>query len=283
MKKVLLAVFSLFLVWPFRVEAEGLFVKMAFGLIRGGIVDGAGDSLNGYFDIQHLEPRKLSIGMDLSLETLYQFSSRFGVSLGFCFTKQMPEGPSAMFIPPEGSVMAENFQLSPVFSSEIYSVYINGIYFLPLTSSHQIYVFGGTGYYLGQFMCGRDARDVEFRYYNFKKEFFSWSYESNANTFGYHIGAGLDIGFPNNLYLSIEGLYRAVSFSIHNTSVIYDSRWSGFPFPVDYEEADSFGEDSTFFYGYRTDKNAAEGDIQYNVNSFDFSGFTLRLALKFKF
>lgn len=132
MKKFLLAVFSLFLVWPFQAEAQGLFVKMALGLRWGGIVDGAGDSLNGYFDIQHLEPDKSSKGTDLSLESIYQFSSHFGVSLGFCFTKQTPEGPSAVFISPEGSVMAENFQLNPVFSSEIYSVYVSGIYFLLL-------------------------------------------------------------------------------------------------------------------------------------------------------
>jgi opacity protein-like surface antigen len=283
MKKIYLAVFSLFLIWPFQVEAKELFVKMAFGLKQGGSIDGAGDSINDYFEIQHLEPEKLSLGMDLSFESIYQFSSHIGVSLGFSFTKQTPEGPSAVFIPPDDWSMDENFQFSPVFSSEIYSVYVNGIYFLPLPASHQMYVFGGMGYYLGTFLCGHDADDVEFRFYNFKKEFFCWSYESDVNTLGYHIGAGIDFGLSNNLYISFEGLYRVVSFSIHKTSVIYDSRWIGMPFPVNYEEAALYGEDSTFFYGYRTDKNAAEGDIQYNVNNFDFSGFTLRLALKFKF
>lgn len=283
MKKIFLAVFSLFLILPFQIEAKELLVKMAFGLTQAGRINGSGDSLNDYFGIKHLKPEKSSFGIDASLEFIYQFHPNFGLALGFGFAKQTPNGTSVVFIPPEGSAIEEEFQLNPMFSSEIYPVYMNGIYFIRLFTSHQMCVFGGVGYYFGRFLCGRDASDVAFRFYNFKEEYFCWSYESNANTLGYHIGVGIDFDFSNNMYLSVEGLYRAVSFSIHKTSVIQDSRWSRLPFPVNNEEAGLYGEDSTFFYGYRTDENAPERDIQYNVNSFDFSGFSLRVALKFKF
>lgn len=283
-KKIFVGVFSLLLFFTSHLGGKDLFVKFSLGITKAGRVDGAGESLINYYDVQHVESVESGTAGEISLEFIYQFHPKFGVSLGFGFVKRTPEGATTEFYPPEGSPIQEEFQLAPVFASEVYPIFLNGIYMQKFANKFQMNIFGGLGYFFGRFLCGRDENDIDLRFLKFHQRYWSWTYESSATSFGYQLGAGIDINVSKQMFLIFEGLYRNVEFEAFDPSVIPSGLWSGLPaVPLTEEEARQYGEDKTFFYAFRYEEDGIEGDIQYNVNKIDFSGFYFRIALKFKF
>jgi len=171
--------------------------------------------------------------------------------------------------------MLATFFYEPEFATEIYPITLTGVFSLPLTSGIDFNILGGVGYYFGNVEIREPNRSVITDNPDYFWYHFTWIMESKVNTVGYHAGGGFDISVGGGLILSIEALYRGVSFSDFDTEVVQELITFDPP-------ADLWGN-STFLYAEQKGGDVDMGDIEYPVTNISLSGFIFKAGFKLRF
>lgn len=180
----------------------------------------------------------------------------------------------------------DEFSCSPKLSSEAIPIYLTAIFSFPVKSSIQLNFLGGIGYYLGkikgtEIVGERGELDNPYMIANR----LLWKFESRTNAIGFHTGIGIDMALPLDMFFCFEAIYRVASFKKLKTSV---QKMTDNGIPYFYavqigETGEDLGVDSTFFYVQKIREVEEQKDIDYRVSHFDYSGFSFRAGLKFKF
>jgi hypothetical protein len=273
---VLLIILGLFLLWPFHLFSKHLYGKIAFGLFTGGNVDDVWQSTTGYYEFKAIKGAKSPSGLDVSLEFIYQLHPNISFSLGAEYFSKKVNGSIGWFTSPEASDFIGDFSYSPELDMEVYSVFLSAIYSFPVMTTVRLNFLGGVGFYFGRIECTEvnwrnETGDPRSRW-----NYFTWRYESDVNTVGFRSGIGVDIDVFPQMFLTLEALYRWGQFkSFHSCVAELYSRY-GF-------ESTELGEESTFLYAERILGTEEQGDIDYNVSDFSYSGFSFLVGFKFKF
>jgi hypothetical protein len=273
-KSALLMIIGLLLVAPFQLQAvDKLAVKMSFGLAYGGKVEGQAISTTDFFGYQAAEPEKAGSGMDFTLELTYQLNPSFGLAVGFGFINKSMQGHSGIFT--DDQVMLATFFYEPEFAAEIYPLTLTGVFSLPLTNGIDFNVLGGVGYYFGNVEIREPNRSVTTDNPDYFWYHFTWIMKSNVNTIGYHAGGGFDISMGGGLILSLEALYRGVSFSDFDTEVVQDL--------ITFDPPTDLWENSTFLYAEQKGGDVDMGDLDYPVTNISLTGFVFKAGFKLRF
>jgi hypothetical protein len=275
MKKcTLLILIGVLLLTPFHLRAQDkLAVKMSFGLPYGGKVEGQAVSTTGFFGYQAAEPEKAGLGMEYSLEFIYQLNPTFGLALGFGFINKSMKGHSGIFT--DDQVMLATFWYEPDFASEIYPVTLSGVFTRPLSDGINLNLLGGVGYYFGNVEVREPNWSVLTDNPDFFWPLFTWIMKSNVNSIGYHAGGGFDISMGGGLIISLEALYRSVSFSNFDTSVIQEL--------ISLNPPEGLWGNSTFLYAEQLAGEVDMGDLDYPVTSVSLTGFVFKAGFKLRF
>jgi len=285
-KYVFPVIFGLYLLCPISVESKQLYVKMNFGLLIGGNVNDSWHLNQKYYDYALTQGKKIGPGQDLSLEFIFQLHPNISFSLGSGYISRSLSGSAGRFTPLGIDEVVENFSCSPKISSEMIPIYLTAILSFPVNPSVQLNFLGGIAYYLGnikgtEIVGEYGERDNPSMIANR----LIWKFESSAKTIGFHAGTGIDMALPLNMFFCFEALYRVVSFKKFKTSV-QKMTASGVPEVLAHligETGEYLGVGSTFFYVQKIREVEEQKDIDYRVSHFNYSGFSFRAGLKFKF
>jgi len=285
-KYVFPVIFGLLLLCPFSVESKQLYVKMNFGLLTGGNINDSWHLNQGYYDYTLTQGKKTSPGLDFSLEFIFELHPNISFSLGSGYISRSLNGYTGRFTPFGTDEVVENFSCSPKLSSEMIPIYLTAIFSFPVKSSIQLNFLGGVGYYLGK-IKGTEivGEHGELDNPSMIANRLIWKFESSANAIGFHTGTGIDMALPLDMFFCFEAIYRIVSFKKLKTSV-QKMTLSGVPRVYAVligETGEDLGVDSTFFYVQRIKEIEEQKDIDYRVSHFNYSGFSFRAGLKFKF
>jgi hypothetical protein len=275
MKKfAFLILIGVLLLTPFHLRAQNkLAVKMSFGLAYGGKVEGQAVSTTGFFSYQAAEPEKAGSGMDFTLEFTYKLNPTFGLALGFGFINKSMNGHTGVFR--DNQVMLATFRYEPEFASEIYPITFSGVFTLPLSEGIGLNLLGGVGYYFGTVDVREPNRSVITDNPDYVWYHFTWIMKSNVNTIGYHAGAGFDISMGGGLIVTLEALYRSLSFSNFDTSVIQELQT--------YNPPQGLWGNSTFLYAEQQEGDVDMGDLDYPITSISLAGFVFKAGFKLRF
>ena len=279
-------IFGLLLLCPFSVESKQLYVKMNFGLLTGGNINDSWHLNQGYYDYTLTRGKKIGPGLDFSLEFIFELHPNISFSLGSGYISRSLYGRISRFTILGTDEVVENFSCSPKLSSEMIPIYLTAIFSFPVKSSIQLNFLGGVGYYLGkikgtEFVGERGELNNPWMIANR----LIWKFESSVNAIGFHTGIGIDMALPSDMFFCFEAIYRVASFKKLKTSV---QKMTQSGVPRLYAEVlgltgEDLGVDSTFFYIQRIREIEEQKDIDYRVSLFNYSGFSFRLGLKFKF
>lgn len=285
-KYVFPVIFGLLLLCPFSVESKQLYVKMNFGLLTGGNISDSWHFNQGYYDYTFTRVKKTGPGLDFSLEFIFELHPNISFSLGSGYISRSLYGRISRFTIFGTDEVVENFPCAPKLSSEIIPFYLTAIFSFPVKSSIQLNFLGGVGYYLGkikgtEFVGERGELNNPWMIANR----LIWKYESTVNAIGFHTGIGIDMALPSDMFFCFEVIYRVASFKKLKTSV---QKMTQSGVPRLYAEVlgltgEDLGVDTTFFYIQRIREIEEQKDIDYRVSHFNYSGFSFRAGLKFKF
>ncbi len=273
---VLLIILGAFLLWPLHLFSKHLYGKIAFGLFTGGNVDDVWQSTTGYYEFQSSQGAKAPSGLDASLEFIYQLHPHISLSLGTAYSSKKMNGSTGLFASPEGGDFIGDFSYSPELDLEVYSIFISAIYSFPVMRTVRLNFLGGAEFYFGRAECTEvnwrnETGDPRSRW-----NYFTWLYESKVNTIGFRSGIGVDIDLFPQMFLTLETLYRWGQFKTFHSSVTELYSRYGF-------ESSELGEESTFLYAERILGSEEQGDINYQISGFSYSGFSFLAGFKFKF
>jgi hypothetical protein len=246
---------------------------MSFGLAYGGKIEGQAISTTEYFGYEAAEPAEAGYGMDFTLEFTYQLNPNFGLALGFGFINKSMNGHTGIFT--DDQVMLATFWYEPEIASEIYPITLSGVMTIPLSESFDFNLLGGFGYYFGNVEVREPNRPVLTDNPDFFWPFFTWIMESSVNTIGYHAGGSFDISMGGGLIISLEALYRSVSFSNFDTSVISELVTANPP--------EGLWGNSTFLYAEQLGGEVDMGDIEYTVTNISLTGIVFKAGFKLRF
>jgi len=285
-KYVFPVIFGLLLLCPFRVESKQLYVKMNFGLLTGGNINDSWYLNQGYYDYTLTRVKKTGPGLDFSLEFIFELHPNISFSIGSGYISRSLYGRISRFTIFGTDEAVENFSCSPKLSSEMIPIYLTAIFSFPVKSSIQLNFLGGVGYYLGkikgtEIVGERGELDNPWMIANR----LLWKFESRVNAIGFHTGIGIDMALPLDMFFCFEAIYRVASFKNLKTSV-QKMTPSGVPYFYAVqigETGEDLGVDSTFFYVQKIREIEEQKNIDYRVSNFDYSGFSFRVGLKFKF
>ena len=146
----------------------------------------------------------------------------------------------------------------PEIQAEVVPICFSAVLSLPV-SSFQLNLLGGVGLYFGSFTSNSEMEII----YPTR----SWShtpnnFDASKNSMGLHVGGGIDIPLPMNIFLTLDALYTSVNFkNIKSEAVL--------------------GGDTTLVYFVFP--NNTDVYLDYSITSVDSSGFTFRTGVKFMF
>ena len=275
MKKLTIVIFvGVLLFSSFHLSADNkLAVKMSFGLAYGGEIEGQAESTTGFFGYQAAEPENAGFGMDFCLEFIYQLNPNFGLALGLGFINKSMMGHTGVFT--DNQVNMATFWYEPEFAAEIYPITLSGVFTLPLSEGFDFNLYGGAGYYFGNVEVRDHNLDVLTDNPDFFWYHFNWIMKSSVNSLGYHAGGAFDISAGGGLIITLEALYRSVSFSNFDTEVV--QRLSTLNPPTE------LWGNSTFLYGQQAGGDVDMGDIEYILTNLSLTGFVFKAGFKLRF
>lgn len=256
----------LLLIVPLNLHSKKLFLRLTFGLTSGG--DIIGDALfypTGYKCVAVDQMESSKIGMDIYVEFIYQLTPHFSLSFGNGYSSRMLQAKSQKFSPAEGSTYIYEYTFFPRINSQMVPFCFSAIYSLPVSSSFQMNIKGGIGYYYGIFeseskfhrsIPGQEPVERDFRPSNF---------DGKGHGVGFHLGTGFDVDLSEHFTLIMEGLYTKVKFKKFESSAEYEEKQLLFSKMVINLETSTY----EFF--------------DYCGSEFDLTGFSFRAGLKLTF
>lgn len=259
-KRIFFMIFIALLLFPYRLEAKGLYVKMTFGVASGGDVADALLTHKKYCDyISMGEEKESRLGEVIYLEFKYQLNSYISFSVGNGYAYKILKGKTAHFSPPGEAehVIIGGFTLSPEFSSEVIPLCFSTIFSLPVHPAVQINFTGGVGYYFGSFESKTKWRLPSLPGFS-TFEYRSWNFKGNARTVGFHLGAGFDVDLSWSLFLTVDALYRVVNFN-------------------NIQSSGELGEETTFSFLQFYDGGEPLTDFDYRTLKVSLSGLPSKL------
>lgn len=279
-KHIIPLIFCLLLLYPINLESSQFNIKIGLGLFQGGKIQDVWRTKTDFYDYTSIPGEKTELGLDISLELLFQINSSFGFSLGTGYISKAFSGSVGQFKVPDTGDLSGDFSYSPMFNSDMYPFYFTAIWSHPVRLNARLNFLGGVGYYFGKIKCLSDNFSSNLHDLDMQWSYFSWIYESNINTIGFHLGTGLEIDLSNKSFLFVEALYRGVKFKKFKTSHIYSS--SSLLVQIIGEGRKELGGESTFMYAQRLSGDETWGDIDYRFYNLNFSGLFFRVGVKFR-
>jgi hypothetical protein len=280
-KHIFSLVVCIFIFFPVSLESNQLELKLGLGFSSYGKIEDTWVMTTNFYDLHLSRGEKTNMPLDVSIELVYKFNANFGLSIGTGYISEGISGSFGRFLIPPGGNIGGDFAYNPMFTSDLYPLYLSAIWSYPIMLEGEIVVLGGLGYYYGKISC--ISTDVEYNLNDPENlwNYSYWLYKSNFNSLGYHAGVGFEYDVSNRSSLFIEAIYRIVN--IRNFDSVSQIAGASGLFDILGDDIKQQEGKSTFMYIQRFGGEEAWGDIFYRISNLSFSGFSFRVGYKFKF
>ncbi len=248
-------------------------------------------------------------------EFVYQFNNNFGVGIGTEYLAKTVEGPAKIVYSDSTEYWwGTAFNTYDEVNTHSYTlkaipILLNLYCFIPWGEKKSIFLNFGTGYYFGSFKHKSDFNGTsEYR----EESWYYWDYlynysytgvnedTTNATTFGFHGGIGIDYNLTSHIGIIIEARGRIVNFKDWEGDQLYEQNWEEFEWletqerifydlGSDQEKETgklwliSFNDkttDSDYEQIYLSDE---EPEISLRQAEINLNGITLRAGIKIRF
>ncbi len=260
-KRILLLILVVIFLLPAHLQAKSLFIKMSLGITLGGDMDDILITRPEFADYISIgQDKNIKLGQGVYMELIYQVSRHISFSVRNGYLYKLLTGNTAEFEPPTFKV---KYVITPEFSAEAIPICFSAVFTYPIRGSFQINITGGLGYYFGTFESKSKWRSPDYPGYTTLEDR-SWNFKGSSRAIGYHLGAGFDFGLYENLFLTLDALYRTVNFNSIKSEA-------------------ELGVETTFFYLEFFEGKHTQIDFDYRVNQVSLSGLSIQGGVKFRF
>ena len=266
---------------PANLESNQLELKLGLGFSSYGKIEDTWVMTTSFYDLHLSKGEKTGLPLDASIELVYQFNANFGLSIGTGYISKGISGSLGRFSIPRGSSLGGDFAYNPLFSSDLYPLYLSAIWSYPIMLNGEIFVLGGLAYYYGKISCVSTYVEHNLNDPGNLWNYSYWLYKSNFNSLGYHAGIGFEYDVSNRSSLFVEAIYRILN--IRNFDSVSKIDEASGIFDILGDEIQKLEGKSTFMYVQRFGGEEAWGDIFYRISNLNFSGLSFRVGVKFKF
>lgn len=248
-------------------------------------------------------------------ELVYQFKNNFGVGIGTEYLARTVEGPGNIVYSDSTEYWwGTGFDLFTQVLTYSYTlkaipILLNLYYWIPLGEKTSICLNLGTGYYFGSLKHSYDfngSSEYKEESWYYLDYLYNYSYTgvrehtTNAATFGFHGGIGIDLNLTSHIGIIIEARGRIVNFKDWEGDFLYEENWEEYEWLETYERIffDSGLEqeketgklwlisfnDKTTDSDYKTiSVFDEEPDIGVRRAEINLNGITLRAGIKIRF
>lgn len=231
-----------------------MYLKLSFGLSKGGVIEDAllsPSEFSEYVAVSH--EMHSAIGLDVHMEFIYHLNSYLSFSVGYGYISKTLFGKTSGY---DRLDLGDIFTVYPECYMEVTPFFGSLSLSFPLSSSIQINLYGGVGFYyvncesrtVWQF-GGYDRTTINLR--------------GNSSQIGYHFGTGFDKRIAMNFLLSIDAEYKIVNFK-----------------NIESEELSGDFQTSEYLQWFMLETFT---NYNYQLSEVGLTGLTIRVGLKFKF
>jgi len=279
MKRLWIAsLLSVCLLFPAYAQSKRYSVKAVLGTLGSAAVDGVYVNTTNYWNAESVRPIKDNDGgIDFGLELGYDFIPHLTLAIGGSYWNKGLNGDVGTFSHPDDPGYSGSLTYNPHFISDIFSVYLNVTYEIPLREAFGISIFGGGGYYFGDVTMVEEGLVIQNPEASPGFEYFSERFESKLSSPGFHFGASFNLNVNEGLALFVEGIYRMLEFTDFDSQSL-----SQLSVPGIIPEG-TVGDKNTFMFGNSYAESDIYGNILYNVTSMSFKGLEFRGGMKIRF
>ncbi len=253
------AIFTFVFVFSGNLHATNLYIKMSLGVNTGGVLQDILRIPSQYSPYITLENNpKPKFGMDTAFEIIYHFTPRIGLSFGYGY---LSGGKTAESAEITAVGLDFPFQATPRYDWEANAIYVTGIYAFPLSQSINLNLGVGAAYYLAK-LKDRTAWVTHLGYSGERPDD-TYNWDQSSENWGFHITSSLDFTLFENMFFTVDLLYRYAEFDAHIIEL-------------------QTGPITTItFLEWITEQQIPF--VEYEVTQVGITGITLRGGLKFRF
>jgi hypothetical protein len=255
-EKLFLILFLLFIIFmPPNLHAKKkMYLKLSFGLSKGGFIEDtllSPSEFSEYVAVSH--QTHSNIGLDVYVEFIYHLNPYLSLSLGYGYISKKLIGKTSDY---DRLDSGQIFTVYPEFYAEVTPFCGALSLSFPLSSSIQINLYGGAGFYLMN--CeGKSTWEIG----NYDRTTFN--FDGSSSQIGYHFGGGFDKEIAMNFLLTIDAEYKIVNFK-------------------DIESVELSGDYQTSEY-LQWFMSETVTVFNYHISEAGLTGLTIRVGIKFKF
>lgn len=279
MKRLWIAgLLSVCLVLPALSQTKRYSVKIAMGTLGSAALDGIYVNTENYWNAESVRPYKDNDGgLDFGLEFGYDFIPHLTLAIGGSYWNKGLNGDVGTLTHPADTGLTGSLAYNPHFIADIFSVYLNVTYEIPVREAFGLSIFGGGGYYFGDVTMIEEGMDLQNPDDSPGFQYFSERFKSKLSSPGFHLGASLNLNVNDGLALFVEGIYRILEFKDFDSKSLSELNVPGIT------PEGRVGDKNTFMFGNSYDPVDIYGDILYNVSAMAFKGFEFRGGMKIRF
>jgi len=257
--------------------AQNFSVKLLLGSISVKKTTDTWRNPSGYYNTSTTSILSQNAGIDISAEFIFWFNRNFGVGAGVGFFESGLNGSIGNFdYKPESGYLG-GFSYTPELKSQLLPLTASVYFCYPLKDMINLKLFGGLGYYFGTIENIMDNLEFRAGTNSAIDGFLPYYFKSDISTIAPHFGAGVEMGMSQNTYFTVEVIYRKLSFSDFKTSLTQGGELTPSL------SGENVVTDSTFLLERLVSESSQAGDLVYDLNILNFSGFSIRGGIKFKF
>lgn len=255
-KKFFLVLFLIPLIFhpPHLHAKKKMYLKLSFGLSKGGVIEDtllSPSEFSEYVAVSH-ETHSV-IGLDVYAEFIYHLNSYLSVSVGYGYLSKTLFGKTSEY---DRLDSGDIFTVYPECYMEVMPFRLSLSFSIPLSSSIQINLYGGAGFY--HVNC--ESRTV-WQFGGYDRT--TLNLRGSSSQIGYHFGAGFDKEMAMNFLLSIDAEYRIVNFK-----------------NIESEEISGIYQTSEYLQWFMRETVT---DFNFQISEAGLTGLTIRVGVKFKF
>jgi opacity protein-like surface antigen len=263
----------------------------------------------------NLDLAEMDYVLNFGGELVYQIKNNFGVGIGTEYLARTVEEPANYDYSDSTEYWwGTGFDHFNEVNTHSYTlkaipILLNLYYFIPLGKKTSISLNLGTGYYFGSYKHSSDfdgSSEYKEESWYYLDYLYDYSYTgvredtTNATTFGFHGGIGIDFNLTSHIGIIIEARGRIVNFKDWEGDYFYEESWEEFEWLETYEriffDLGSEQEKETgklwliSFTDRTTDSDYKtinvfdeEPEISLRQAEINLNGITLRAGIKIRF
>lgn len=277
----LVIVLGFIMLSPQKLISSVFYIKLSLGISYGGYINDLWTNTTNYFIQATEKEANKHIPVNGFCEFVFPVYRNFSLSVGAGYISKALKGSRGIFAFPDTGDFTGNFVSIPEFHFQSFPVLFTALWTYQVQLEARICILGGIGYYFGKFDIYKHDITYNLQDSLSTLNYFPASYSGNANSIGYHAGAGFEMDIERNVFFFIESLYRRVNFKKFTKDFGVDKESPAYA--IIKEQIGESAAESIFLHFINLGGDEDWGDIYYTISNIVLSEFIIRAGFRIGF